>query len=218
MKPDEIFKILGRKVNHRNDIYFAPEKIDKYFKDLGILSSEFNKTSNEGAELGANVFFFSPRIKKGRSISKKILLDSRDKAKVIYEHFTSDEKDKNLIHHLGNGSFFEPEEVDNKGKAELKYSVNLFSKLENDLTEEEKALNKLIREEWKRQSKKYKTILYTFKIDQIIFASIANYAYVDDGMFMSYSPCETHGLLGIVERKLRENLVLVNPFWIWYEQ
>lgn len=220
MNPESLTRILGRRINHRVDLYFAPSKIDNYFHDLGILSNEIIESYNEGAELGAKVFFISPKIKAGRSISEKIVLDSRDKAKVISGLYSDNQSSyKNLIHNLGTGKFYEREETVKNNETGYNYSVNIFDKNLNELSEEDMEVNNLISDEWKRQSRRFETILYTFEVNKIIFASIAKVEHFDIGNFTSYSTQNKFGILGILERDiLHKNLILINPFWIWHEQ
>lgn len=196
METKDLFKILTQKVVHRVDIYFAQSKVDKYFKDQGFIVNEVTKSANEGEEIGVSIFkIVSGKISGGRDVTERIVIDSRDKAKIIE---SIKNKPNELFHYKGPGHFTYWEET-----------LNLYEPNQNELIQNERIRQEKIFEK--------KTVLFTFQIDDTIYASIAMKDNFDLGMLASYGPLESHGLLGLIERKLEEKIVLINPFWIWHE-
>jgi len=209
MEPKKIFDFLTQEVKHRMDIYTAPSKIDKYFKDLGFLSSEFTESNQAGEEVGASLFkIVSVKMSGGTNVSEKIVLDYRDKGKIIeklskeedepprYEKGNS--KNKSLFHYNGPSDF-----------TYWKEKLNLYKQEQNELIQKERERQQNILER--------ETALFTFKIGEIIYASVAAKDNFDLNMLASYGPAESHGILGLMERELSQNIMLINPFWIWCE-
>jgi hypothetical protein len=209
MNTQDLLALLRQKVKHRVDIYMAQSKIDTYFKDQGFLTNEVAISDKEGAEFGVSVFnIISGKVSGGVDVCEKLVLDSRDKGKIIEKiaNISTDTIDRNIAQHK-NGLF------QYKGPAHYTYwgeSINIYSSEENAHIQKERERQEKILEK--------NTVLFTFKIDDTIYASIANKENFDLGMLASYGPLPSHCLLGLVERKLTENIMLINPFWIWYEE
>jgi len=209
METENFREILSQPVNFRQDIYLAPKKIDTYFKDQGYLVSEFSQSLNEGIEAGASIIkILSFKVSGGIDTSEKVTLDTRDKVKVIdsisKENLVSmtldqiKEKKRNLFTYNGPSHFIYWDE-----------KIQLYNENENALINKEK----------ERQEKilNHETVLFTFKINNIIYVSVADKENFHLGNLASCGILETHGILGIIERILSDNIVLINPFWIWYE-
>ncbi len=204
MRTEDLFKILSEKITHRVDIYLAPSKIDTYFKDQGLLVNEVSKMDKEGAEFGASIFnVFSGKLTEEGEVTEKLVIDSRDKGKIIER-----------IAHLEDSQVTDGTSLFNyKGPAHFTYwgeTPTIFSIEENQIIQKERARQEKIMEK--------DTVLFTFKVNNTIYAAIANKENFDLGMLASYGPLESHSILGLPERKLTENIVLINPFWIWHEQ
>lgn len=209
MKTEDLFNILSEKITHRIDIYIAPSKIDTYFKDQGLLVSEVNKTDKEGAEFGASIFnVFSGKLTEEGEITEKLVIDSRDKGKIIerianLETPTVREDNSETKRSLFNY----------KGPAHFTYwgeTPTIYTPEENEIIQKERARQERIMQK--------DTALFTFKIKNTVYAAIANKENFDLGMLASYGPLASHCILGLPERNLTENIVLINPFWIWHEQ
>jgi hypothetical protein len=207
MQTEEILELLSQKVNHRIDIYSAPSKIDNYFKDEGFLSNELIRSNTEAGETGANFLqIFSVKVTNGIVISEEIILDAKDKLKIIEKISQKDiesrgednDKQKNLFNFKGPAHFTLWNE-----KLEL-YSSEQNELIQKEMERQESIFNK-------------KSVIFTFVIDEIIYVSIANKDKFDLDMLASYGSKESHGILGLIERKLSQNIILINPFWIWHE-
>jgi len=208
MKRDNLFEILNREVKHRIDIYMAPSKIDKYFRDQGFPVNEISKSDKEGQELGVSIFkVVSGKISGGQDTTEKIVLDSRDKGKIIdVISFDDTEKINSGLNASINGL------IQYKGPA-------MFTYWDEEMDACTPEQNTIIQKERTRQERilEKRTLLFSFRINETIYVSIASKENFDLGMLASYGPLESHCLLGMVERKLTDSMVLINPFWIWHE-
>ncbi|WP_430931680.1 hypothetical protein [Saccharicrinis sp. 156] len=200
METRDLFNILSEEVRHKVDIYFAPQKIDKYFKDMGYYTNEVSVTNKEGDEIELSVLkIVSGKVSGGQDVAEKVILDARDKAKVIVKKYDIENNPNELFHYLGPGHFtLWGEELDS------------YEPEQNDIVQRERI----------RQEKIIKgdTALFTFKTDKALFVSIGNEDNFDKNMLASYGPVDPHGILGLIERKLSEDIILINPFWIWNER
>lgn len=209
MEKEALFSLLGQQVKHRIDIYLAPLKIDRYFRDQGFPVNEIAKSEKEGQELGVSIFkVISGKVSGGQDITEKIVLDSRDKGKIIEQISFEDSGDvtsglvkhpEGLIHYQGPAHF-----------TYWKESFESFSPVQNKIVQKERERQEMIMEK--------ETVVFSFKINDTRYVSIAAKEHFDIGMLASYGPLESHGILGLPERKLTEDIVLINPFWIWHEE
>lgn len=205
MESNKIIEILSKKVTHRVDLYSAAEKIDKYYKDLGLQSNEISLSTNEGGGVGASIFnVISIKAEKGIASTEKIVLDYRDKGKIIEEVSredvqNNDEGNKNgLFLYRGEGCF-----------TIWNSEFGLLNPDENSLVQQEREIQEEIMET--------PTAIFSFNKGKTNYISIANKGNFDLGMFASYRTANPFGILGLIERKLSENIILINPFWIWKE-
>lgn len=208
MKRDDLFEILNRGVKHRIDIYIAPSKIDNYFRDQGFPVNEISKSEKEGQELGVSVLkIVSGKISGGLDKTEKIVLDSRDKGKIIDKTaFDGTEAINTNLKSDAKGL------IQYKGPAKFTYqteALNAYEPEQNKIIQKERTRQEMILEK--------PTLLFSFKMNNTIYAAIASKEHFHLGMLASYGPLESHCMLGIVERKLSAEIMLINPFWIWSE-